>query len=43
MAQQGQDRTRTEEKDKRVKDQGAKTREKNREMTRSGSPDQGTK
>ena len=26
----------------RAKDQGEKTRAKNREMTRSGSPDQGT-
>ena len=43
MAEQGQTRTRVEEKDKRVKDQGPKTREKHREMTRSGSPDQGTK
>ena len=32
---------RAPEQDK-AKDQGAKTREKNREMTKSGSPDQGT-
>ncbi len=41
MAQQGQNRTRLPEKD-RAKDQGPKTRAKNREMTKTGSPDQGS-
>lgn len=42
MAQQGQDRTKLPEKD-RGKDQGPKTRAKNRELVKSGSPDQGAK
>ena len=41
MAQQGSDRTRVPEKDK-AKTQGPKTQQKNREMARKGSPDQGT-
>lgn len=40
-AQQGSNRTRLPEKNKTYP-QGAKTTAKNREMTRSGSPDQGT-
>ena len=41
MAQQGQDRTREPGKD-RVKEQGPKTRAKNRETAKTGSKDQGT-
>ena len=41
MAHQGQDRTRQPEKDK-AKGQGPKTRAKNREITQTGSKDQGT-
>lgn len=40
-AQQGGNRTRVPEYDA-TRGQGPKTRAKNREMTRSGSPDQGT-
>jgi hypothetical protein len=39
--QNGGNRTRVPDKD-RAKTQGPKTLEKNREMTRKGSPDQGT-
>ncbi len=41
MAHQGQNRTREPGKD-RQKEQGPKTREKNREMAQTGSKDQGT-
>lgn len=41
MTQQGQNRTNVPDKD-RAKTQGPKTLEKNREMARKGSPDQGT-
>lgn len=41
MSQQAKDEARTPKQDK-AKDQGPKTRAKNREMTKTGSPDQGT-
>jgi len=41
MAKQEGDQPRKPAQD-RAKDQGPKTRAKNREMTKTGSPDQGT-